>query len=248
MNLNRDIENQYEGHGGFSPEERGSDNEAPGWILFIENAPTVAKILLSAAAALLVAGSAYAALFLFFGERPPTEKPAQDATRQEVATSTADIPNNWKTYRNEEYGFAFKYPQEWTVRQDGSLEGDDHIYRVRIKKPLEKGISAVPSVRAHVFQAQSQEAFEEKLRSTQTCEEKWYPFCADVKGWADFGEMRFLEVHECSVHQGCTTSFYVFKDALSAEEVYAIELEIRDDGEFSRSEAEALVSTFMFLD
>lgn len=34
----------------------------------------------------------------------------------EVLTSDIDT-SNWKTYRNDEYGFEFKYPEEWEVKE-----------------------------------------------------------------------------------------------------------------------------------
>jgi hypothetical protein len=48
---------------------------------------------------------------------------------QESASSEIDA-SNWKTYRNEEYGFAFEYPQGSQVTRVGSSDTGESIYEV----------------------------------------------------------------------------------------------------------------------
>lgn len=60
--------------------------------------------------AILLLGGGY-----FYFSKKPAYAPAENTnTNQKIADETAD----WKTYRNEKYGFEFKYPpKEWSVAE-----------------------------------------------------------------------------------------------------------------------------------
>lgn len=45
----------------------------------------------------------------------PEEKVVLTPTPSSTFTSLPDPTASWKTYRNEQYGFEFKYPDDWTV-------------------------------------------------------------------------------------------------------------------------------------
>jgi len=38
------------------------------------------------------------------------------------ATTSQTIPSDWKTYRDEEYGFEFKYPATWEIQESSTLK------------------------------------------------------------------------------------------------------------------------------
>jgi len=46
----------------------------------------------------------------------PTPSPAPTPTPQPVA----EIPDDWLTYRNDEFGFEVKYPADWAVNESGT--------------------------------------------------------------------------------------------------------------------------------
>src|SRR3989344_3791543 len=44
-----------------------------------------------------------------------TQKNLSTVVENESQSSSSDETADWKTYRNEEYGFEFRYPEEWTL-------------------------------------------------------------------------------------------------------------------------------------
>jgi hypothetical protein len=52
--------------------------------------------------------------------QPPTDMPA---SQPPIDTTSTDDISSWKTYRNDEYGFEFKYPREFEIQTENFTEG-----------------------------------------------------------------------------------------------------------------------------
>lgn len=69
---------------------------------------------------LVIAGLYY---FLFYknNTRSLIYNSPQNKEEQQVSTTTPleplNIPNDWKTYSNSEWGIAFAYPKEWSIEE-----------------------------------------------------------------------------------------------------------------------------------
>jgi hypothetical protein len=64
--------------------------------------------------------------------------------REEISTNK-DETANWKTYRNDEYGFEFKYPKDWTT---GYIYKDDVLGRWSVKIISQKWQGFLEDVKA----------------------------------------------------------------------------------------------------
>ncbi len=90
------------------------------------------KYILIAIAVLVIVGLGY----IFLSENvvnngnvnnQPTNTNEQPLDNQEPEVITSDIDtSNWQSYRNEELGFEFKYPEDWVLREykKGEPKGD----------------------------------------------------------------------------------------------------------------------------
>lgn len=64
-----------------------------------------------------------------------------------LASSTADT-TNWKTYRNEQYGFEFKYPEEWNIVTSG-VTGFVAFRTNELQKALDKKVEGDSALEAN---------------------------------------------------------------------------------------------------
>ncbi|MEK7117568.1 MAG: hypothetical protein AAB861_02225 [Patescibacteria group bacterium] len=81
------------------------------------------KILAVVGGLVILAGVAYLVLWLKPGVKPPG---AGAGIQNGTSTATTDI-SGWKTYRNEKYGFEFKYSSDWPS-EDYSSSSSLDIY------------------------------------------------------------------------------------------------------------------------
>jgi len=118
-----------------------------------EKKPGILIVSVLLIAILLVAGGVYAGIQIGKNSKlktqiskpnlksqnlTPTEAPVVTSapTFQPEITPLPDETANWKTYRNEEYGFEFKYPSDWPI--DNEAPRDESVIVVVLSRISEK--------------------------------------------------------------------------------------------------------------
>lgn len=86
----------------------------------------------------------------------PAHKAAK-SENQKIGKSDMDM-SNWKTYRNEKYGFELQYPKTWKVKEDADPNNSDYktiSFETVTKDPvwLKNGSNTAPVFQAEIYTA-----------------------------------------------------------------------------------------------
>lgn len=79
------------------------------------------KIVLPVVLGLIVVAGAVYAGYQFGRKSVPLQIPIDNGPVEIEVSPTPEVLADWKTYKNEKYGFEFKYPYQWEMR-DSSLQ------------------------------------------------------------------------------------------------------------------------------
>ena len=55
-------------------------------------------------------------------------------SQKSLPTPSVNPAYNWKTYRNEKYGFEFKYPKDWSILDQNTVYYGDPEYWITVDK------------------------------------------------------------------------------------------------------------------
>ncbi|MDI6883161.1 MAG: PsbP-related protein [Patescibacteria group bacterium] len=97
--------------------------------MFKSNRGTIQNWIIMIVIVLLIAGGIFA--WQYWRAPKEVKAPEEEITPPVVSEEKKEkeeVPEeetaNWKTYRNEKYGFEVKYPKEWIIEEKGSMGKD----------------------------------------------------------------------------------------------------------------------------
>lgn len=103
----------------------------------------------------LIIGGVFAYIYFSKSQNPMTNVQS-NSNIQNPNTETAD----WKTYRNNEYGFEFKYPKEWAIAEE---RGEDYfLVLIGKQEPIE-----VSGIFAFSVRQKTEEEYLNSLKSAR---------------------------------------------------------------------------------
>lgn len=143
--------------------------------------------------------------------------------------------SNWKTYRNEKYGFGFAYPSEFSVTKDGVMRtypnGKDW-YRLEVSN---LSVSEIPKLKFEINADGYGPFFPDKLYEVVLDEEKIIKVLSEVRNYDENSHDGYLLVIPNSIENksGDSLSWY---------------LSFKEGGDDFESILKQILSTFKFVE
>ncbi len=179
--------------------------------------------------------------------QPVDTDPVVETSNQSELEAKIDI-SDWKVYKNEEYGFEFKYPKDWKVEKKSGVNSDPSIVSITspettdwIQKAISTGSNCEgcgPDISFYYYSSIKDEPSNGSIKASNIHELLDKDEFSREIGVAKFGDTEFIK----SIQGGFGAYFVLFAQKNAA--LYKIFFTHADSEEALRPVDKAVIESF----